>query len=330
MTDQQPKLGQPAAPLSTSSELEGEPVRWPQQRGRTSSEAIKAGLGFLAARWQDGRWQDSSLPFCGSDVWVTSCVLARLGELPSEYKSHSLQRKIESSLDWLMCARSAEGCWGSRPRERERERQDDANSTAYAVVALRAHGRAVPGAALDFLRRCRRFDGGFASDPAGKESAPETATIAVRALAEVNWATEDFLAAYLRTSGSAGSSASASSARRALRFHVCAGILDWREGLASTSLLNQVRQVAAAGFGNEGAMDRALLLRCLLRLRMQRAWSLAAALRAMQLDDGSWSDHDDDKILATVTAVSALVLGESQPGLYFGSDLPLPRRLQQL
>ncbi len=319
MTDQQPKLGQPAAPLSTSRELEGEPVRWPQQRGRTGGEAIKAGLGFLAARWQDGRWQDSSLPFCGSDVWVTSCVLARLGELPADYKSHSLQRKIESSLDWLMCVRSAEGCWGSRAGA-----EAEVNSTAYAIVALRAHGRAVPAVALDFLKQCRRFDGGFASDPARRESVPETTAVAVRALGELNWATEDFLSAYLRNS-----SGPASSARRAVRFQVCSGILDWREGLAPTSLLNQVRQVAA-GFGNDGALDRALLLRCLQRLRMQRAWSLAAGLRAMQLDDGSWSDHDDDKILATVTAVSALVLGESQPGLYFGSDLPLPRRLQQL
>src|SRR5260370_20462293 len=113
VTDQQPKLGQAAAPLSTSSELEGEPVRWPQQRGRTSSEAIKAGLGFLAARWQDGRWQDSSLPFCGSDVWVTSCVLARLRELPSEDKNQSFQRQIESLLEWVMCARNAGGCLGA-------------------------------------------------------------------------------------------------------------------------------------------------------------------------------------------------------------------------
>jgi len=86
----------------------------------------------------------------------------------------------------------------------------------------------------------------------------------------------------------------------------------------------------ATGFSNDGALDRALLLRCLLRLGMQRAWTLAAILRTMQTEEGSWSEHDGQKIIATVTAVSALVLGESQPGLYFGSDLPLPRRLHNL
>jgi hypothetical protein len=329
VTDQQPKLGEPAfaasRELSSQPDLRpsppkpggpGTPVRWTERRGRTSAEAIKAGLNFLSASWQEGYWQDSPLALGGSDVRVTSCVLARLSELPTECRSHSLQRKIESSLDWLTQSRSREGSWGSRPGE------DDANSTAWAILALCAHGRAVPAAALDFLLRCRQFDGGFASIPAG-ESASEITAVAVRAVGQLDWATEDFLSAYLRSGA-----ASPGSTRRSLRFHICAEILDWPEGLASATLLNQVRQIAA-GFGNEGAIDRALLLRCLLRLRMQRAWSLAAGLRAMQMDDGSWSEHEAHKILATVTAVSALVLGECQPGLCFGSDLPLPRRLHQ-
>ena len=322
MTDQQPKLGQPlmkdlngdfALQLGA---LEG-------RVGRTRGEAIKAGLDFLGTCWQDGTWQDSSslLPV-GSDAWVTSCVLARLAELSPHYKSHSLQRKIESSLDWLMRVRTPQGGWGSQSGE------DDSNSTAWAIVALRAHGwsRAVPGPALDFLRRCRRFDGGFAASSIDVNSAQpgvaEITAVAVGALDQLPWATEDFLAGYLLGAGPAAPG------RRTARFHVCAGILDWRDGLASTWLLNQVGQ-AAAGLGNEGALDRAMLLRCLFRLRMQRAWSLAAGLRAMQMEDGSWSEHNDQKIIATVNAVSALALGESQPGLYFGSDLPLPRRLHQ-
>ncbi len=317
MTDQQPKLGQP--PLELNREFAAQPER----SGRSLGEAIKAGLGFLGTRWQDGRWQDSSLPFGGSDVRVTACVLARLAELPSEYKSHSLQRKIDSSLDWLTQMCNPQGCWGPRPGE------DDAYSTAWAVVALRGHRRVGQRPALDFLRRCRQFDGGFAACPADNSGRPrssvaEITAVAVSALGRLDWATEDFLAASLRCQ----ERRTATTSRQASRFHICSEILDWREGMASASLLNQVRQLAA-GFGNEGALDRALLLRCLLRLRMQRAWSLAAGLRAMQMEDGSWSEHDDQKTIATVTAVSALVLGESQPGLYFGSDLPLPRRLHQ-
>jgi hypothetical protein len=37
---------------------------------------------------------------------------------------------------------------------------------------------------------------------------------------------------------------------------------------------------------------------------------------------------DDQRVFTTATAVSALVMGESQPGLYFGSDVPF-RRLDE-
>ena len=317
MTDPQPKIGQP--PSELNREFAGHALRQPERQGRSGGEAIKAGLSFLETQWQDGRWQDSG----GSDVWVTACVLARLAELPSEYKSQSLQRKIDSSLEWLIQMRSPQGCWAARPGE-----EDDGYSTAWAVVALRGHRRVGKQSALEFLRSCRQFDGGFAACPAEssgrRPSVPEITAVAVCALGQLDWATEDFLAVSLRCQ----EKRPATTSLQTSRLLVCSEILDWREGMASASLLKQVRQ-AAAGFGNESALDRALLLRCLLRLRIQRAWALAAGLRAMQSEDGSWSEHDDQKIIATVTAVSALVLGESQPGLYFGSDLPLPRRLHQ-
>src|SRR5215813_1207385 len=75
VTDQQPKLGQPLIKgLNGDFALQ---LGAPERRGRTSGEAIKAGLDFLGAHWQNGHWQDSSLPVAGSDAWVTSCVLAR-------------------------------------------------------------------------------------------------------------------------------------------------------------------------------------------------------------------------------------------------------------
>lgn len=322
VTDQQSKLGQPESAVKMDSELVSRPIHFPERRGRTSAETIQAGLEFLAGRWQNGHWQ-SPWAAGGSAAWLTACVLARLAEMSHQHISHSLQRKIESSLDWLLSRRSPENAWG-----------ENCCCAAWAVIALRGHGRTVPAEALDFLRRCRRPDGGFGPAPASangvrQPSLPDVTAVAVHALDRLDWEAEDFLAAYLEGMGASKAAGSRVSAGLALRFEVCAEILDWREGLASPSLLNQVRQ-ATAGFGNEGVLDRALLLRCLLRLRMQRAWPLAASLRAMQMEDGSWSERDDHKILATVTAVSALVLAESQPGLYFGSDLPLPRRLHQL
>lgn len=114
---------------------------------------------------------------------------------------------------------------------------------------------------------------------------------------------------------------------------VCSEILDWEKGLAPLALLNQARQLTST-LQTESAFEQALLLRCLVRLGLNRAWTLAACLRDAQLDDGSWLSAappslGDNRIIPTVTAVSALALGDVQPGLYFGSGLPRPRRLQE-
>jgi len=316
MTDQQPKLG--PQPLELNRDAATRPAMAERPR-RNIGDAIQAGLGFLDARW-NGHWEQSSLLPRAAEVRCTACILSRLAEIPAQYKSQSLERKTESSLDWLRQKLGPQGSWGPGP-------EGDAISNAWAILALRGYRRAIPATALDFLRRCRRFVGGFATSSVAQDGAqlvscPEATAVSVRALGDLDWGAEDYLAAWLR------SAASATSGGRASQFYVCSEVLDWGEGKASPSLLSVVQQVAA-GFGNDGAFDRALLLRCLLRLRMQRAWAVAAGLRAMQIEDGAWGEQDDRKTLATVTAVSALVLAESQPGLYFGSDLPLPRRLQQ-
>jgi hypothetical protein len=82
-----------------------------------------------------------------------------------------------------------------------------------------------------------------------------------------------------------------------------------------------------------------------MRLRLQSAWPLAVGLRRLQRENGSWPGSarlatlqasgeatvrpaeyfDEEGVLATVTALSALAIGDLQPGLYFGSDLPFRR-----
>jgi len=111
--------------------------------------------------------------------------------------------------------------------------------------------------------------------------------------------------------------------------------------MAPWIVVDAVRDLACHGMG-ENAWEQALLLHCAMRLRLQSAWALAAALRRMQRPDGSWPGsavlaplaasrgrstpyHDEDGVLATVTALSALAMGDLQPGLYFGSDLPFRR-----
>jgi hypothetical protein len=289
---------------------------------RTNAEAIAAGLVYLLEQRRNRRWGHLSLPWGAADAPVTACVLARLGELPSHFIGASLRGTIADSLDWLQQARTSEGGWGYPGG-------NDAESTAWAVIALRKHARPAPDSALELIRRCRRPDGGFASDPEGSKGTPDATALAIHALGA-----EDGV--HARDAGSFVSYwLSSEWSRLTAPLSVCAGILEWEKGLATFALLNQVCRLTA-DFHAKNALEQALLLRCLVRLRVNRAWSVAADLRAAQLADGSWPgpslaglNFDDKRIISTVTAVSALALGDFQPGLYFGSDLPRPRRLHE-
>ena len=110
--------------------------------------------------------------------------------------------------------------------------------------------------------------------------------------------------------------------------------------MAPWLVVDAVRDLACLS-SSENAWEQALLLHCAMRLRMQTAWTLAAGLRRMQQPDGSWPGSavltpapsapqpavhvDEHGVLATVTSLSALAMGDLQPGLYFGSDLPFRR-----
>lgn len=321
MTDQQPKLEEQPPPWG-----EAEPERRPRPNLRTrrpsNAEATTAGLAYLLSQRRNRRWGHLALPWGEADAGVTARVLACLGELPPHFVSPSLQQAVDESLDWLQQARTSDGGWGYPGA-------DDADSTAWAVIALKKNGVAAPVPALQFIRRCHRPDGGFAGCPDGGGSTPETTALAIQALGTLDpaaaGAAAGFLSSCLQSDG----------ARLASPLCVCSGILEWEKVLAPLALLNQVCQLTAC-FHAESAWEQALLLRCFVRLRLNRAWSLAAGLRAMQLDDGSWPgpsraqlNFDDKRIIPTATAVSALVSGEFQPGLYFGSDLPRPRRLHE-
>jgi hypothetical protein len=300
-------------------------------RRRTNGDAIRAGVGFILSQQQGRCWQDLGQASGEGDARVTAYVLARLADLPLHYIAPRLQQQMDQALDWLVQTRSPNGGWGPGFGE------DDAETTAWAVIALRGHRRAPAlSGALQLLRCCRRLDGGFAARPADSldagpylKSTPEITALALRALGEADPEGQEFLSSYLALASS----------RPAISLLVCSEILDWDRGLAAPSLLNHV--VQCAGLAEPArAMEQALLLHCLLRLRLKRAWPLAAELRARQAENGSWpnrerprsfslplSEMDDRKVLATATAVSALALAEFQPGLYFGSDLPVPQRL---
>jgi hypothetical protein len=337
VTEQQPKHTEIPGPKLVFSRV-GVPRR-------TNREAIVAGLEFIFSRQEGKHWTDFTILERNPDIWVTAYVLARLADIPSDAIPRDFSLRREQSLDWLMGACTPEGLWGASCGL-----EADADTTARTVIALRQYGREAPQSAVEFIRSCQRANGGFAAYPETSRmdglyrlSTPETTVVAIKALASRNLAAEDFLAARVQED------ASSSWSRLTSRFQLCSEILSMDEGLVPWFLLNKISQCTAQ-YPGDSAFDQSLLLRCLFALRMQRAWPESARLRNLQLQDGSWpaaavlgpampgaavrqKPHvlitDDKRVLTTATALSALAMGEGQPGLYFGSDLPQPRRFTE-
>jgi len=312
---------------------------------RATQEAISAGLEYLFSRNQHNHWFEANSSLGGSDAWVTAYVLSRLGEFPDGYLDHCQRQQIQSSLDWLEQSRTQHAGWGYNSRW-----EDDADSTSWAVIALRRHGRATPKSILDWIGSCRHDDGGFAAypqdSPAGalcRSAAADVTAVALQALRAGNAACQDFLLNSLQNE------LQGVACRLPSLLLISATILDWERGIAARNLIDQVGELVGSERGNEmTAFEQGLRLRCLLRLRSQKAWTAAAELRRLQLADGSWPGSaplraavsavrdqatqahcDQNRIITTATVISALVMGDSQPGLYFGSDRPLPRRLKE-
>lgn len=341
MTDQQSGLDRQTESSSKRLVKNQPTVTMPGLRG-ASATAISAGLDFLFSRYRHGSWSLCAPSIRESATWVTAYVLTRLGEISPEHISHSQRQQIGESLDWLLAVRTSQGGWGFGAKGSP----DDADSTAWAVTALRQHGRSVPEEALALIRHCHGRDGGFALIPNSSDhsndlgplpaSAPDVTAIAVRALASIDTASSEFLASHLRTD------LPGTPCRLASKFFVSSTLLDWEPGMAPWFVVNTVRRLVSQ-YPSDGAWEQALLLRCMLRLRMQAGWALLGSLRRMQQPDGSWPGSalliptglvpesksgpyfDEQGILATATALSALAMGDLQPGLYFGSDLPFHR-----
>lgn len=333
MTDQQSELDRRTSqPSHEAAECRASGV---------SAEAIACGLEFLFSQRHQAIWSLGSSLSRESTTWVTAYVLARLGEIPSHHLSFTQRQKVEESLDWLMQARTPQGGWAFAGSGSP----DDADSTAWAVTALRQHGRPVQQGALQLIHRCRRPDGGYTLYPEmpgnnaiARSSAADVTAIAVRALCAIDAASSEFLAAHLHTD------VEKAHGRVRSAFFVSSTLMDWEPCMAPWFVVNAVRQLVQQEA--EGTWEQALLLRCRMRLRLQSAWPLAAGLRRQQRANGSWpgsaclaslhtsgngsalhpDEHfDEDGVLATVTALSALAIGDQQPGLYFGSDLPFRR-----
>jgi hypothetical protein len=301
-----------------------------QRRGATPADAVHAGVRFLIDARRDGHWTDFSLPVGRSDAWVTAYVLARLGELDPARRS-GFEAEIEGSVDWLAAARSAGGGWGYNDMAGE-----DADSTAWAILALRRHGRPVPVDALRTIERCCAPDGMVATYHAGSSlgagwtsPAPDVSAVALQALGTPpHLVLAGLLARWIQPDGLLPAYWWASP------LHTLAAVLDWTSG---AGLPVDVQTAAGKRLGQwtaESDFESSLLLRCLCHLRMDGARQTARDLLAHQWLDGSWSGSavlrltrpdvltpwetidagplfaDQERIFTTATAVSALALHE--------------------
>ncbi len=323
MTDREQKLDSASMNPQRPNTEAGEP------RPRSNAQAVAAGREFIMAMRKDGCWTDFDAAIGPSDVWVTAYVLARLGQMPSAYITFAVRQQIEESLDWLLTRRNIDGAWGYNSKS-----PSDAESTAWALMAITRNGRRAPVEALAFLRNCRHAQGGFCLKP-GETGAADVTVVAVNSMGATDSAAVEFLnESWLQANVPPEPS------RLASRFYICAEILDWQAEQVPRSALNKVCELIPS-YNEQNAFEQALLLRCLTHLRMQKALSVAGNLRRMQSADGSWpssallaqplkgekSGLDRRQIFTTATAMSALSAAEIQPGLYFGSDRPVPQRL---
>ena len=294
------------------------------QMGRTrrnnNVQAITAGMAFILSEQCNGYWSDSNLPG-GAEVLTTAYVLARLGEVPYDLLSDAMRLQIRNALNWLIAARSPSGGWG-----RWVGAECDIETTAWAVIALRRHRCRVSAEDLYALRLCHQ---------SGSSGTPDVCAVAANGLAELDVECSDRLVSWLIEPASSGS-------RVQTPLYACSAILELGPVKASRSLLESVRDVASR-YEPESVLEQALLLRCLFQLGLQRAWWVADDLRSTQLPDGSWpasvraypetrrgaSALDENRIFTTTTAISALAMANSQPGLFFGSEGLIPRRLYE-
>ncbi|WP_395292369.1 hypothetical protein ACF9IK_01215 [Kitasatospora hibisci] len=303
--------------------------------------AVRGGLRWLNGAQCGGRWSDYRLPVGVADTWVTAYVLSRLGDLPARLRGGPVAVAERAALGWLRSARTPGGGWGYNGTC-----EDDADSTALAVRALRSRGLPVPSGALALLRRCRHPGGGVATYPPG--SLPGLAW---------NAPTADVTGVAVEALGSGGSGATAWLLGQRgddglwcpywwlTPLYPTALSLDFLTGPARSHLAGgTLARVLAPTRGAvrryvpDGAFESALLLRCRLALGAAAPHDVLGDLMERQDGDGSWpaSAHlrltapavhrpwtvadagpvhlDHQRVFTTATALAALAAVVSDRG----------------
>lgn len=241
----------------------------PQRHPRQG--ALCRGVSALLAAQADGHWRDFSLPVGVSDRWVTAYILTRLAETDRRAGLRLAgSSAIADALAWLEASRTADGGWGYNAAV-----PDDADSTAWAVLALHGWSRPIPPSAISLLEGCMR-QGQASTYPADNSprafwsgASPDVTAIAARAL---------------RVCGrrpAVGPAAAPNDLPRAFWWVTPLYVLAARAEDPQPDLSEALRARLAA-FRSHGAFERAL------RLRLTGDAKEEAALVADQAPCGLW------------------------------------------
>jgi hypothetical protein len=311
--------------------------RIPLLKPRDNQAAIAAGLDFLFAGRRHHDWVDFSSLQDPSDTWVTAFVLAQMAEIPGAWIGNVREQQVRQSLKWLLSVQGSDGGWGLSLRA-----ESDAESTAWAIRALRGYDQRVPESAVRFIERCRRSDGGIGpyapESPSGRAwtvGSPDVTALAISVLGSSGGApidapdpaAADFLrSCWLQTNRPLPAF------RVQSRFYACALLLALDAPEGSWPVLEKLCELMSWNKA-DNAFDQAMLLRCLTGLQIQKSASVASGLRRMQRPDGGWpasalitvapgrtsgtetGNTDDKRIVTTVAAIAALAqcAGASSP-----------------
>jgi hypothetical protein len=254
--------------------------------------AIERGLNaVLAQQRHDGAWTDFAFPYFGeSDTWVTAYIGWRLGTLPARWSSRGVKSALERAVRFLLT--KWRGGWGFNDLM-----PVDADSTAHAILCLKAVGAVVPERAARVLMDHRQADGGFATfrpqpgmPPTWCVSHPDVTPIALLALAQF---TDD-----PRTTGVSvetidlalleGTTGRLPAFWWNLEWYTLAAWARyWRQHAVAKFPQHLIDEIASGAA--RASLDRALLLELQVGLELhEQAAATAAVLRSSQLDSGWW------------------------------------------
>lgn len=299
----------------------------------SASAALERAVARLvAAQHLDGHWEDYELPVGRSDGWVTSYLATALAAVCHATGSSDAAAAAGRGVDWLISRRSYPRGWGYNAQA-----GPDADSTAWAMRALKATGAMISSADIEFLHEHNWSSGGIATYLRGpghwSDPHPDVTPVAALALWNAgcqssNKATLAYLARMRRPDNSWPAywwSTSHYSTLLNVELRAALGHLGGDE--------RPVVLLDDQAFGVETAFDLACVLgtAALVAGDSKVTAQLAAELIMLQRPDGSWSPSsrlrvtdpacaepwhtprgniyaDVEALYTTATAVRALVL----------------------